>query len=107
MFSASRISTFLGALFAILLLSYAHVAHANDDKIDPKRIFAANCSWCHGDYGRTAGKAPKLKGTQLTEKQVVQRIANGVSGKMPPYKRTLSEAEIHALAVFIKNLENE
>jgi mono/diheme cytochrome c family protein len=108
MFFRSRLSIWPRVLLALFLLPFAQLAQA-DEAMDPevKKVFSSNCSWCHGDYGRAAGKAPKLAGTRLTEKQVFDRISNGISGKMPAYKRTLSEAEIQSLAAFIKGLESE
>lgn len=108
MFVRSRRSILSSLALALFLLPSAHLAQADESSdIDPKKVFARNCSWCHGDYGRTAGKAKQLKGTKMTEKQVFDRIADGLSGKMPSYKKSLSKEEIQALAVFIKNLENE
>jgi mono/diheme cytochrome c family protein len=103
LFFRSRLSIRPSVLLALFLLPFAQLAQADE----VKKVFSSNCSWCHGDYGRAAGKAPKLAGTRLTEKQVFDRISNGISGKMPAYKRTLSEAEIQSLAAFIKGLESE
>lgn len=108
MFFRSRLSILPGLALALFLLPSAPPALADESSdIDPKKVFARNCSWCHGDYGRTAGKAKQLKGTKMTEEQVFERIFNGLSGKMPSYKKSLSKEEIQALAAFIKNLENE
>jgi mono/diheme cytochrome c family protein len=108
MYFLSRLGIWPSVALVLFLLSFAQLAQA-DQAMDPelKKLFATNCSWCHGDYGRAAGKAPKLAGTSLTEKQVFDRISKGISGKMPSYKKTLSEAEIQALAAFIKGLESE
>jgi mono/diheme cytochrome c family protein len=99
LFFRSRLSIRPSVLLALFLLPFAQLAQA-DEAMDPevKKVFSSNCSWCHGDYGRAA---------RLTEKQVFDRISNGISGKMPAYKRTLSEAEIQSLAAFIKGLESE
>src|SRR5690242_15180665 len=45
-----------------------------ESEIDVKKLFAAQCAWCHADYGLKAGKAPQLAGTRLTEKQVYNTI---------------------------------
>src|SRR5207249_942895 len=29
-----------------------------------KKLFANNCSWCHGAYGMTADKGPRLAGSE-------------------------------------------
>ena len=69
-----------------------------------RKMFATNCSWCHGDFGKKAGKGgPKLAGTEMTEKQIHDRIFNGApGGAMPSYKKMLTDEEINALAIYIK-----
>lgn len=75
---------------------------------DVRRMFATNCAWCHGDFGKKAGKGPKLAGTSMNEKQVHDRIANGApGGAMPSYKKMLTEEQINALVVYIKGLPSE
>ena len=74
---------------------------------DVKLLFAAQCSWCHGDYGMKADKGPQLAGTQLTEKKVFDLIKNGKSGLMPSFKKALNDEEIAAIAKYIKSLKPE
>ena len=75
--------------------------------INVKKLFAANCSWCHDGYGLHAGKGPALAGTLMTEKQVSDRIRNGKEGAMPSFRKTLSDEQIAAFASYIKNLKPE
>jgi len=51
-----------------------------------------------------AGKGPKLAGTQMSEKQIYDRIWNGKPGAMPAYKKVLTEAQVQALSSYIKGL---
>lgn len=74
-------------------------------KTDAKTIFAAQCSWCHGDYGLKADKGPRLAGTQMSEKQVEERIRNGKPGYMPSFRKFLSDGQIALMARYIKSLE--
>jgi quinohemoprotein ethanol dehydrogenase len=74
-------------------------------KIDIRRLFATNCSWCHQDYGRKAADGPKLAGTTLTEEQVIEQISRGKS-PMPGFRKTLSKEQIEALAKYIKELKD-
>lgn len=69
-----------------------------------KKLFAAQCGWCHADYGRKAGKAVQLAGTRMTEKQVASRIRNGKEDAMPAFRKTLTDDQIQAFAEYIKGL---
>ncbi len=71
---------------------------------EARKIFASNCSWCHGNFGKKAGKGgPKLAGTSKDEEQVYQTILKGQNA-MPSFKKTLTEDKIRALARYIKSL---
>lgn len=69
-----------------------------------KKLFAAQCGWCHADYGLKPGKAPQLAGTRMTEKQVASRIRNGKEDAMPAFRKALTEDQIQAFAGYIKGL---
>jgi mono/diheme cytochrome c family protein len=71
--------------------------------VDAKRLFAANCSWCHQDYGMRQGDGPKLAGTSKSEDQVVEQIKHDKT-PMPGFEGKLSEKDIKALARYIKSL---
>jgi mono/diheme cytochrome c family protein len=70
---------------------------------EAKRLFAANCSWCHQDYGMRQGDGPKLAGTSKSEDQVVEQIKHGKT-PMPSFEGKLSEKDIKTLAHYIKSL---
>lgn len=73
-----------------------------------RKMFGNNCGACHGDFGKKPGRGgPKLAGTQMTEKQAHDRIANGASGTMPSFKTLLTEEQINALVTYIKTLPAE
>jgi mono/diheme cytochrome c family protein len=75
-----------------------------EPEIDVKKLFAAQCGWCHADYGMKAGKAPQLAGTRLNEQQVFNTIRNGKVDVMPSFRRSLTEEQIRAFAKYIKGL---
>jgi mono/diheme cytochrome c family protein len=75
------------------------------ERTEAKAIFAGQCGWCHGDYGMTADKGPKLAGTTMTEQEVEQRIRNGKPGYMPSFKRFLNDQQIALMAKYIKSLK--
>ncbi len=72
-----------------------------------KTIFAAQCGWCHGNFGMTADKGPRLAGTQMTEHEVQERIRNGKSGYMPSFRKFLNDDQIALMAKYIKSLKPE
>jgi mono/diheme cytochrome c family protein len=72
-----------------------------------KTIFGAQCAWCHGNYGMTADKGPRLAGTQMTEHEVQERIRNGKSGYMPSFRKFLNDDQIALMAKYIKSLKPE
>ena len=41
--------------------------------------------WCHGDFGMKTDKGPRLAGTQMSEKQVEERIRNGKAAICPRF----------------------
>jgi mono/diheme cytochrome c family protein len=69
-----------------------------------KKLFANNCSWCHGAYGMTADKGPRLAGTKMTEDEVRERIRHGKEGYMPPFGKVLNDQQIAEFAKYIKSL---
>jgi mono/diheme cytochrome c family protein len=74
------------------------------EKTEAKAIFAAQCSWCHGSYGMAPDKGPRLAGTQMTEREVQERIRDGKPGFMPSFHRFLDDEQIALMAKYIKSL---
>ena len=72
---------------------------------EAKSIFAAQCSWCHGNYGMTADKGPRLAGTKMTKDEVEERIRDGKPGYMPSFHRFLDDQQIALMAKYIKSLK--
>ena len=83
------------------------LAVTDAEKSEAKAIFAAQCGWCHGSYGMTADKGPRLAGTQMTEQEVRQRIRNGKPGYMPSFHKFLNDDQIALMAKYIKSLKPE
>ncbi|HEY4044656.1 MAG TPA: cytochrome c [Rhodopila sp.] len=74
-------------------------------RTEAKQIFGAQCGFCHGDYGMAAAKGPQLAGTEMTEREVEQRIRNGKPGFMPSFRKSLSDDQIALMARYIKALK--
>ena len=74
---------------------------------EAKLIFAGQCSWCHGSFGMTADKGPRLAGTRMTRQQVEERIRNGKQGLMPSFRKFLDDEQIALMARYIKSLKQK
>ncbi|MBO0753649.1 MAG: cytochrome c [Bradyrhizobiaceae bacterium] len=81
-------------------------AEASVNDIDGATLFATICGWCHEDGGRTAGKGPKLAGTQRSDEFILNRIRNGKPGAMPAFGGSFSEGQIVAILAYIRTLED-
>ena len=84
----------------VLALSAPLAAMAGDSGLV---VFHGKCTRCHGADGK--GKAifstPSMVSSKLTAAEMEKVIADG-RAKMPSFKAQLSDAEIKAVAEFIK-----
>ena len=95
-------------MFAAALILAGIPAFA-DATPDGAAIYKAKCAMCHGPDGKKVNKAMNIR--DLTSAEVQKQtddelhavIANG-KGKMPAYKGKLSEADIKALVVTMRDL---
>ena len=71
---------------------------------DPKLLFESNCGSCHvlGDAGTSGTIGPNLDQSKPTKDLVVDRVTNGM-GVMPPFKGTLTDAQIEAVADYVSS----
>ena len=69
---------------------------------DGKSIFTANCGGCHtlSDAGTTGTVGPNLDQAKPTRDKVVTQVTNG-GGAMPPFKGTLDQSQIQAVADYV------
>ncbi|HEU4385047.1 MAG TPA: cytochrome c [Anaeromyxobacteraceae bacterium] len=94
------------ALSAFSLLALAAPAAADD----AAAMFAQKCSVCHGKDGK--GQSPMgqklgvkdLTQSKLSAAEVEKMIADG-KGKMAGFRGKISDAEIKALAAYVKGLK--
>ena len=78
------------------LVAIASAAQAQD----AAAVYKAKCAACHGADGKKKGDLTAIKGDEAA---VVKDIADGIKDKkMPGYKGKLSDAEIQALAKYLK-----
>ena len=86
-----------------------------------KQIFATHCATCHGDGGKGDGPSATAFATKafdLTDGRLLNALpdeflidvvrdggpAHGLAPTMPPFNRTLSEAQIQQVVAFVRTL---
>ena len=75
---------------------------ASAGEFDPEAVAQQKCISCHGSSYEGQGNFPSLVGTELSEEEIADILANG-KGAMPG---GLVEAEnIDAMAAWVKSLE--
>ena len=80
---------------------------------DGAATFKAKCALCHGANGAgdtPSGKSMKVRDlrSDVVQKQTdleLTKVISGGKGKMPPYGKQLSTADIEALIAFIRTLK--
>jgi cbb3-type cytochrome c oxidase subunit III len=72
---------------------------------DGKTIFTTNCGGCHtlADAGTNGTVGPNLDQAKPPKALVVDRVTNG-KGVMPPFKGTLTDAQIQAVADYVSSV---
>ncbi len=90
---------------ALALATFALVATAHAE--DGKALFAQKCASCHGPDGKGKTKMGEKLGVKDLSAlppgtDVKATIENGKPPKMTPYKGKLSDAEIGAIAEYVK-----
>lgn len=76
------------------------------DPVAGKQVFeSAGCVSCHtlADAGSTGTVGPNLDAASPSHDKVVERVTNGKS-PMPPFKDTLSEAQIQDVAAYVSSV---
>jgi cytochrome c6 len=102
------------ALTALFVVLYCGAALAAPQGQTGRSSFNSTCASCHGQNGTptAVGKslnAPALGSTTVqnqTDAELHQIIANG-KGNMPPFKGSLSEAEINSLIAYIRTFSGQ
>jgi mono/diheme cytochrome c family protein len=85
----------------------AAAAAAGGADLDVQKLFANTCGWCHSNAGRTAGRGPQLMGTALSDAEIIGRIRNGKTGKMPAFGTAFTDDELQAIVRYIRNLKDD
>jgi mono/diheme cytochrome c family protein len=92
------------AVLSLALVAFSGFAWSQDDGA---AIYKSKCAACHGAGGE--GKVgPALKGTSLSEDDVIAMITKGNDAKKAPHKKPitgLTDAQAKAVATYVKSLK--
>lgn len=105
-------SMLLITVVSLLLHSASAVATTQDQSA--RSVFNSTCASCHGQNGvpTAVGKslnAPDL-GSAAVQKQAtsqLQQIISDGKGNMPPFKASLSEAQIDSLVTYVRRFSKK
>jgi cytochrome c oxidase cbb3-type subunit 3 len=107
-----RVLVHLGAFLLIvppaaLAQTRTAAASAPTDLASGRRIFDAQCAWCHGNEG-DGGTGPNLHGRlrhATTVASIVDIITNGIAGTdMPSFRLGLTERSTRQAATYVMSL---
>jgi len=73
--------------------------------LDVKNTFRNICGFCHEDYGRKAAKGPQLMNSERSDEFILNRIKNGMPGRMAAFGSVFSEDQIRDIIKFIRSLK--
>ncbi len=78
------------------------------DEFPGFKIFAANCTMCHGTDGKKMYRgATDLSASALNPSLIPVMIREGSKGKMPAFSNTLTDEEINAVTVYVQTLRGK
>src|SRR5215467_12133681 len=76
-------------------------------ELDVKELFASNCSFCHSDGGRSAGRGPQLMDTQRDDEFIRNGIRSDKEGAMPAFGQMFNDSDPGAIIRYIRALRPE
>ncbi len=91
----------------VLSLAFTTAAFAQDQPGGGETVYKGKCAGCHGPAGE--GKmGPALKGTKVSEDDIILMLSKGTEGKKAPHAKpmsSLTDDQIKAVAHYIKSLK--
>src|SRR5262250_691016 len=93
----------------ILLLAVVALSISAWAAEDGAALYKSKCAMCHGPDGAgKEGKVPALKGTSLTDAQIVAVLTKGAPDKKAPHNaaaKGVNEEQAKAIATYVKSLK--
>ncbi len=93
----------------LVLLVFALLSNFTWAAEDGAALYKSKCAMCHGPDGAgKEGKVPALKGTSLTQEQIVGVLQKGAADKKAPHNaafKGLTEDQAKAIAAYVKSMK--
>jgi cytochrome c6 len=99
-------STVVGKVATVATAAPVPAQYKNGDPTAGKAVFkSAGCTGCHTlkDAGATGKVGPDLDTLKPAKDRVARQVTNG-GAVMPPFKGTLSAAQIQAVAAYVSSV---
>lgn len=106
------VTTLLGGIFIAYALATEPEVRAAS-AVDARTLFDSQCAKCHGKDGRsktTRGKVSHARDltaaewqNEVSDERIFNSISNG-KGKMPAFKKKLTDEQVDALAAYVRRL---
>ena len=99
--------TFLQRTAVLAVAGALAVPSVGFAQADGAALYKSKCAMCHGADGSGGKMAPKLKGTSMSESDIVDQLTKGASGKKAPHNKPMSGLtadQAKAVATYVKGL---
>ena len=73
--------------------------------MEGRKLFAMNCSHCHGEDARGTDEAPNLTQYRRSDSRIANVVQNGIKGEMPRFGEKLNQSDIKALTAFLRSTQ--
>src|ERR1700722_3098178 len=110
-FKASHLLVAAVVLGVLAIVPQARAAGAAQDTPPAKDTFNMTCALCHGEDGAgtptgQALKAPDLRSDDVQKQtnETLEGVVSAGKNNMPPFKDTLSKAQITGLVAYVRTL---
>jgi mono/diheme cytochrome c family protein len=95
------------AVVALLTVSCRAAAPTPDSQTPGGRLYAANCSTCHGPAGQGVGDVPKIAGTtDILGGDYDRTVVTQGRNRMPAFGASLTQEQIREIIDYVATFKD-